>query len=416
MANLKHSSLTLAVLVATSSFTTQVYASGFQVSEHSATGLGRAFAGEAAIGDNASVVARNPAGMTLIDRAQFSGAISVIDPEIDLTDYQYGQKSKDIAPTAIVPAGYYVSPINERWSWGIGLFSTYGVTTDYPTSIAAGQNAGYSSLVTINLNPSLAFKVNEHLSLGAGFNIMYSSAELERRAGALGGLFGGDSNDRLLKIKGDDFGYGWNAGALFELDNNNRWGVAYRSSVAIDFDGDLYDYYNTAGTNSGGSKQDGRLKLNMPDILEISGFHQLNPQWALHYSYLWTNWSRFTQILATDDNCSGGVCLQKKESYHDSNRYAIGATYTYNPDWTFRAGFAYDEQAGKPTISIPDTDRYWYSAGLTYNWSEDLSIDAAFTYIDSDEQNFKEEGILVSGPYKSKGPAYVTALQMNYSF
>ncbi|MGB2079706.1 MAG: porin, partial [Vibrio sp.] len=411
---------TLAVLIATSALSTQVYASGFQVGEHSATGLGRAFAGEAAIADNAAVLSRNPAGMTRIKKPQVSGALTYVNPEIDLTDYQYNQKANDIAPTQFVPASYYVAPINDQWTWGLGLFSTYGFATDYPTSMAAGQNAGYSSIETVTFNPSIAYRLNDHLSFGAGFDLVYAKAELERRAGILGAISPAlDPSSRLIKLRGEDFGYGWNVGALYEVNENHRFGVAYRSSIHLDFDdGKVYDYAGTAGL--GGGKHDANLKLNLPDVLEVSGFHQVSDQWAVHYSYMWTNWSRFTQILATDDDCvsaSGeGICLQKKENYHDSNRWSIGATYDYNQDWTFRAGFAYDEQAGEPTISIPDSDRYWYSVGSTYNWSENLSFDTAFTYIDSDEQRFEEKGSFVNGPYKSKGPAYLVAAQVNYTF
>ncbi len=102
-----------------------VFAAGFQANEHSASGLGRAFSGEGAVADNASVLARNPAAMTLFDTAQFSGAISVVDPQVDVTQTSpINQTSKDVAPTQLVPGAYYISPINDNWAWGLVCLPT----------------------------------------------------------------------------------------------------------------------------------------------------------------------------------------------------------------------------------------------------------------------------------------------------
>ena len=148
--NMKHySTLSLCILMAT-----QAHSAGFQVAEHSASGLGRAFSGEAAVADNAAVLARNPSAMTLFDRAQFSGALTVIDPEVDVWDRTNGESAKDVAPVQFVPAAYYISPVNEKWAWGIGMFTTYGVATDYPDNIQAGDLAGDTSLISVNLNPT----------------------------------------------------------------------------------------------------------------------------------------------------------------------------------------------------------------------------------------------------------------------
>lgn len=176
MKTIQRSLVSLSVLFACNSL-----AAGFQVAEHSASGLGRAFSGEGAVADNASVLARNPAAMTLFDTAQFSGAVSIVDPEVNVTqtkinDSDFNQKSSDVAPLQIVPAAYYISPINEKWAWGIGMFTTYGVATDYPDDIYAGDLAGDTSLVSVNLNPNIAYRVNESLSLGAGINLVYAEA------------------------------------------------------------------------------------------------------------------------------------------------------------------------------------------------------------------------------------------------
>ncbi|MDP5252997.1 MULTISPECIES: outer membrane protein transport protein [unclassified Vibrio] len=391
---------------------TQAFAAGFQVNEHSASGLGRAFSGEGAVADNASVIARNPAAMTLFDSAEFSGALSYIDPEIDVTNKTNGQESKDVAPSQIVPAAYYLSPINEQWAWGIGLFTYYGVATDYPDDTTAGTNAGDTSLVSVNLNPSLAYRIDEQWSVGAGLNLVYAKAELNRTYGDIGASVGASASDNFVSMEGSTWGYGWNVGAMYEYNEHNRFAATYRSKVDLEFDG---DYSNSLF----GVDTEAELDVPLPAIFELSAYHRLNESWAIHYGWQWTEWSDFTDLTASSDNCTfnAGTCFNKDESYEDNNRYSIGATYFLNPNWILRAGFAYDEQAGKSTLSIPDTDRYWYSAGFTYIHNPKWSVDVGMTLIDTKDIEFDETSSSgVTYDYSSEGITYIGAVQVNYKF
>ncbi|CCN50073.1 putative Toluene_X, Outer membrane protein transport protein or FadL, Long-chain fatty acid transport protein [Vibrio nigripulchritudo MADA3029] len=413
---IKHCSLlTISIL-----FACNVNAAGFQVAEHSASGLGRAFSGEAAVADNASVLARNPAAMTLFDTAQFSGALSIVDPEVDVNDVTNNQYSKDVAPMQFVPASYYISPINDKWAWGVGLFTTYGVGTDYPDSIAAGDMAGNTSLASVNLNPNIAYRVNDNFSVGAGVNLVYAIAELDRHKGSLYPFIGGSPSDKLVSMEGNTFAFGWNIGALYEINENHRFGFGYRSSVNLDFDdGKFTDHGGTRVSDSSKNPVKGQLKIELPDIVELSGFHQLNSQWAVHYSWQRTMWNKFKELRATSPDCdlNDGVCFLKKEDYSDNNRYSVGATYSLDSQWTLRAGLAFDEQAGKTTLSIPDSDRTWYSTGVTYAYSKNLTFDAGFALVKSKSGSFKEKN---AGDqeltFESSGSAYITALQVNYAF
>ncbi|MBD1558997.1 outer membrane protein transport protein [Vibrio sp. S9_S30] len=413
---IKHCSLlTISVL-----FACNVNAAGFQVAEHSASGLGRAFSGEAAVADNASVLARNPAAMTLFDKAQFSGALSIVDPEVNVKDVTNNQYSKDVAPMQFVPASYYISPIDDKWAWGVGLFTTYGVGTDYPDTIAAGDMSGNTSLVSVNLNPNIAYRVNDKFSVGAGVNLVYAIAELDRHKGALASFLLGSPSDKLVSMEGTTFGFGWNIGALYELDENNRFGLGYRSSVNLNFDdGKFTDHAGIRVSDLTKNPVTGKLEIELPDIFELSGFHQLNDQWGVHYSWQRTMWNKFKELRATSPDCdlNSGVCFLKEESYKDNNRYSIGATYALDSEWTLRAGLALDEQAGKTTLSIPDSDRFWYSAGATYAYSDNLTFDAGFALVQSKSGTFKEiNGAKQELTFESSGSAYITAFQVNYTF
>lgn len=394
------------------------HGAGFQVAEHSASGLGRAFSGETAVADNASVIARNPSAMTLFDTAQFSGALSVIDPEVNVYDKTNNEHAKDVAPMQFVPAAYYLSPINDQWSWGIGMFTTYGVATDYPNDIQAGDLAGDTSLLSVNINPSIAYRVNENLSLGAGLNLVYAEAELTRHQGALAPLFGGNASDNLIGMTGETIAFGWNIGAMYEINQNHRFGFGYRSAVDLDFDDGKFSSYGSGIATQ--PTVTGRLQITLPSIWEISGFHQVSEQVAVHYSYQQTDWSSFTELKATSPNCNDGTagqCFYKSEKYEDNGRWSLGGTYTINAQWTARIGFAFDEQAGEATLSIPDSDRYWYSAGASYHYSDALSFDAGFALVKSKSGSFKETNKLGSDlEFDSEGTAYISAIQMNYAF
>ncbi|HHQ4747287.1 outer membrane protein transport protein [Aeromonas sp. 604176] len=410
--------------------TGQVHAAAFQLNEHSASGLGRAYAGEAAIADNASVLARNPAAMTTFDKMAVSVSGTYIKPDVDVDGAVYAGANKmapasesGIAPAAFVPASYFIQPLNDQWAWGIGIFSNYGLSTEYSKTFPAGAGAGDTELMTFNINPNIAYRVNEHFSVGAGINAVYGAAELNRYAGLLGPLNppsqGGPlpTDTRLAHLKGDTWGFGWNVGTLYEVNENHRFALTYRSQVDMSFDGDFQ------GLTSGNRTVDGNLKLDLPAQAEFAGYHRLNQQFAVHYSVNWTDWSAFQELKATSSQCAGGVCLQKDEKFKDSTRYSIGGTWYINPAWEARMGFAYDNtpiEADYRSLSIPDSDRIWYSAGATYHINTDMSVDFGMAYLDGKEVDVNEGLRSHSDSLRWKGTshgnAFLASAQFNMKF
>ena len=391
----------------------QVHAAGFQVSEHSASGLGRAFAGEAAIGDNAASLARNPALMATFDKAQLSVVGSYVDPDISVKGSSAMFDATDVAPAQAVPAMYYIQPINDQWAAGLAIYSNYGTGTEYADDYMAGAAAGTTHIMSVNFNPNISYRINEQLSLGAGVSFVYATAELERNAGALGAIISAPADTQIAKMEGDGYGFGWNVGALYEVNENNRFGISYKSKVKTELEGEF------TGLTSNG-EVDGTLDLNLPSILEVSGYHKLTEQFAVSYSWQYSTWSDFGDIVAESPDCAGGVCLEKKEDYSNSSRYSIGGEYYLSEVITLRAGYAFDEQAGEATLSIPDTDRSWYTAGLTYKATPALSFDFAAALIAGKEITFEEElqegNHATNQTFTSSGDAYIYSAQMNYSF
>ena len=408
---------------------TQTFAAAFQLNEHSASGLGRAYAGEAAIADNAAVLSRNPAAMITFDKMALSVSGTYIKPDVDVAGDIYAGPTKlapssesDIAPDAFVPATYFIQPLNDQWAWGIGLFSNYGLSTEYSKTFAAGAGAGDTELLTFNINPNIAYRINSSFSVGAGINAVYAAAELNRYAGALSAAIpGANSDTRLAHLKGDTWGFGWNVGTLYEINDNNRLALTYRSQVDLSFDGDFQ------GATSGNRVVDGNLKLDLPAQAEFAGYHRLNQQFAVHYSVNWTDWSAFQELKATSSGCNmpgqPGVCLNKPEKFKDSTRYSLGGTWYVNPSWEARIGFAYDNTPIEPeyrSLSIPDSDRVWYSAGATYHIDKDMSVDFGMAYLDGKEVDVNEglrshdDGLRWKGT--SHGNAFLASAQFNMKF
>jgi len=432
-----------ALAVAVAIVSTSAWSAGFQLNEFSSSGLGRAYSGEGAIADDAGNASRNPALIMMFDRPTFSAGTIFVDPGVDISGRSptgASLKADNIAPTAWVPNLHFVAPINDQFGWGASVTSNYGLATEFNNNYAAGAYGGKTDLETLNLNLSGAYRLDNHWSFGVGFDAVYAKAKIERYAGDLGKVVAGSgalppipglaqqvagipADTQIAYLKGDEWGFGWNAGILYEIDKNNRYGLTYRSEVKIDFDGDykssLPSAYNqilgsfglpmgTDGRTTGGS-----LSLHLPEMWELSGYNKVAPQWAVHYSLTYTSWSQFQELKATNSN--GDTLFYKDESFRDAYRIALGTTYYMDDNWTFRTGIAFDDSpvpADKRSISIPDQDRFWLSAGATYAFNKDASIDAGISYMHGQKVNFKE------GPYEfsSEGKAWLYGMNFNYAF
>ena len=366
-------------------------AAGFQSTTHSAAGVGRANAGEAVIADNASVLGRNPAAMTRFDRPAVSGGLNLVMPMTEVTDASangLGQSvampDEDLNSVRPSPHFYLIQPLSDRFAVGTAVYSNFATGTEFSTSFnksgalqgapipaLGGLVGGKTEVTTVNLNVSAAYEVIKGLSLGLGLDVLYGSGTFERPAY----VFGNDTGAGL-NFEGDGWSFGWDAGLMYEINEGNRFGLSYHSGMAFTAEGD----------GSAGGETFDETKLNLPARAEFSGFHQVARDWALHYSLQWIGWSAFDQIEFGD--------LVKEYNWENTLRYAVGTTYTISPAWTWRAGLAYDESPVKAeyrTVSIPDSNRIWYSTGATWTAaSQHSSVDIAFTYIQGEQLDVSE--------------------------
>lgn len=429
-------------------------AAAFQLAEVSTSGLGRAYAGEAAIADNASVVATNPALMSLFKTAQFSTGGVYVDSRINMNGdvdasiesimnmTKYGSASqRNVVPGAFVPNLYFVAPVNDKFALGAGMNVNFGLKSEYDDSYDAGVFGGKTDLSAINLNLSGAYRVTEGLSLGLGVNAVYASAQVERNAGLIadtvqdkkiqGALKTVDSQTKIPDILTSKdksvvslqdraaWGFGWNAGVMYQFNEANRIGLAYHSKVDIDFADRTATSLGAKDIEAGKTG----ITLTLPDYLELSGFHQLTDKLAVHYSYKYTHWSRLTKLNASYEN--GKKAFEKELQYSNNSRVALGASYNLAEKLTLRAGIAYDQAASRHqrSAAIPDTDRTWYSLGATYKFTPNLSVDLGYAYLKGKKVHFKEVNktgktavLNTTANYTSQAHANLYGLNLNYSF
>ncbi len=397
----------------------QVRGAGFAIIEQSVSGLGNAFAGGAASAEDATTIFFNPAGMTRIDHAEAILGIHWIIPSAEFNNEGSthvlqpvtgvplaGGNGGDGGVNVLVPNIYYVRPLGKGLTFGLGINAPFGLATEYDSNWVGRYHAIKSDLVSINVNPSLAYKVNNHLSLGAGFSIQYLEAELTNAidfgtldaigaftplgipAGALGLIPQG--SDGFVKLEGDSIGFGFNLGLLYEFTENTRLGIAYRSRVYQDVEGDADFSGVPAGLAAAPLFKDtgAEAQITLPDTASISLYHRFNPQWAVMADITWTDWDVMKELRFKFDNPfqSDGVTTL---NWKDAFRYSLGVTFNPNERLAVRGGIAYDEtpipDPEHRTPRIPGEDRLWLSFGLGYRISDSFSVDLGYAHLFVDD-------------------------------
>jgi long-chain fatty acid transport protein len=380
-------------------------AAGFQLFEQSGSGLGNAFAGGAAVAEDASTIFFNPAGLTRIPGRQLVIAGHALNIEAEFENEGStlgfapiplaGGNGGDAGAIEFVPNVYYAMDLASNLKFGVGVNAPFGLRTHYDAGWVGRYHALSSTLRTVNVNPSLAYKVNDFLSIGAGVDALYAVARLSNAVdfGLLAlGPAASQRFDGRAEVEGDDWGYGYNFGVLFTLTPDTRIGVAYRSKISVELDGDA-DFSVPAllapGFAALGVFRDtsASARADLPDFASASVFHQLTSAWGIMADVTWTNWSRFDELRVEFGNPVQPDAVTV-ENWDDSYRFAIGAVYQHNAAWKFRTGIAYDETPVPDrfrTPRIPDEDRLWLSFGAQYRIRPNASLDFAYTHIFVDD-------------------------------
>jgi len=400
-------------------------ASGFALRENSAVGTGEAYAGAVSGNYDLSTIYNNPAGMTAFTGIQQGGSATLIDPSGHLSNVQghnvYGASltdSDDRDPTQakVIPAAYLLWAPNQDWRFGLALTVPFGLITSYSGTEAVRYQAMQSEIESLDINPNVAYKANDWISLGAGVTVEKVKAKLTN-ALDIGGIVGSELDtifhtttngpalsqtaDGRSDVVGTSWGVGYDLGIqLTPWGPDTTIGLSYRSGVhqklngRADFTvpGSLATLVATSGelTNTNVTSD-----LSLPGNYWVGITHHFTPAFAVDASYQYTTWSSFKTLEIEFDNPKQPPVIDP-ENYRDSSFVALGANYQWNDRLTVRAGTAFDQtpvQDRYRDFRLPDGNRYWISTGATYQLTQNIAISGAYAHLFIDSANVKQTDV-----------------------
>ncbi|GIK88407.1 MAG: OmpP1/FadL family transporter [Burkholderiales bacterium] len=433
----RHKPLALALSgIAAALVSMHAQGAAFALQENSASGLGNAYAGGAASAEDASTVWFNPAGMTRLKQREAVLALHLIKPSTEFNDggslpafnQPLGGGGGDAGGLEFVPNTYIVVPINNQFTFGVGLNAPFGLTTEYDDGWAGRYLALKSAVKTINVQPSIAWQATPQLSLGLGVNFQWVDAKLSSnvnysaalaqaaQTAAAGGQIPANlvptiiaatpGLDSKVTVKGDDTAWGWNVGMIYEPQPGTRFGAHYRSEIQYGVGGDV-DFDNPAlptlppalapvvgalATAVNAQLYDGSVRsdIDLPAIANVSFFHRLTPQWDVMGDVQWTGWSSLPELrfVRTSGPAADSTLSVTPYNWDDTWRFSVGANYHMDSRWTFKGGLAWDESPIPEefrTPRLPDENRLWLSGGAQFRYAPNMVFDVGLTYIFIDD-------------------------------
>lgn len=429
------------------SATSVAQAGSFGLIEQSSSTQGAAHAGAAALAEDASTIYFNPAGMTRLSGTQIVVGGHIIEAQADFTDKGStgvtGPNSKT-DQTGFVPNFYVSSEMDGGVFVGVGVNVPFGLATEYDENWIGRYHAVRSEIKSVNINPSIAWKPTDRVSVGFGLSIQYLELDLVTRlnTGALCfGLHptndptcgaGTPRPDSKIEQSGSSTEIGWNAGVLIELNDSSRLGVAYRSAIKHDVAGSTTYTLDPAlkavadgATAATGFNilQSGSLAATaeLPDSFSLSYVLDVSKEWTVLADWTWVGWNSLDTVTIREKGGVPGREPQLELAYQNTNRYSVGVNYHANESLVYRAGVALDEtpirSAETTSARIPGNDRTWLSVGAGYAPSASWSFDVAYSHLflsDTDIDNANSTGQVLKGTYDSS--VDILSAQANFNF
>lgn len=414
---------------------TTASAAGFQLTEQSVAGMGRAHAGAGIVGDDVSAIHFNPAGMTLLHGLQTTVAGTYVSLDIDYKGLNGARENGRDKPASI-PAAFLSYQVNDSLWLGLAITSPYGMRIRYGSDWSENQRGISGSVTTVDINPNIAWKVNDYISIGGGVSALWTHSKIKsglpaKQTQALPAALGGGSLDIPLggqfEYKGSDWMFTYNLGLMVSPTEDLRFGVSYRSSAHVTARGDYYIRGNAVMNGEG----DGKGRLQTPETVYISATWKPIQKLRLSGLARWANWKKFENMRFSMDNLSNlhatqgamdlaqsfppalaqgaiGAIQSKLGNVNIENNwkaawlFSLGADLDVTDQWTIRGGVALEtdpiKQQNLRTALIPDTKRLWLTCGLSWKPTPKWQVDMAYGHIrgighrnlyESDKSNVK---------------------------
>lgn len=420
------------------------HAAGFQLTEQSALGLGRSYAGIGVDGTDLSGVYFNPASMTLHKGTAIQAGLVGIGMNLDYADHagdQYDQNGRK--GRGYIPHGYIVHQINDKTWFGLSMTVPFGMSTEFDKNWIHADYGTDSEILSVDINPNFAFKLSEKISIGGGVSFQYVDASLGMGANAFSHNGSHVYSPGFLRseVEADNYAWGWNIGVMFTPVENVRIGLSYRSSIEHNARGNITitsNKFNPVGGMINGTYSS-LTTVEAPAWAMLSAAWDVNKDISLYATLRWADWSSFKTVttsapgleaiigkLEQNPDAAELVAGMKLMSnipnyWKDTYLMTIGGDWRVSDFWTLRGGIGYEtspiDQKELRTAIIPDADRLWLSIGSSFHWSKNFQTDVAFTHLRGVHERslYDRETGEDFGKFR-KLDAYLVGVQAQYRF
>lgn len=348
-------------------------AAGYSSDLYSASALGNVYSGAVNGAHDISNIFHNPAlGVKFKREMVISASYINLDIDNDNASGAFsggaqvtGSDEGDAGVDGIIPSFYITSPINDKTSINLSVNVPFGLATKYDKEWVGRYRAIESEIMNLNINPSISYKVNDKLALGAGLQIGYLKTSLTQ-------MFYTGGNDAFAKMHGSDFGYGYNLGLNYKIKENLNFGLAYRSKIDYKITGnaDVKDFALSSNFNA---------KTTTPESVTFGLAYNPKERIELLYDSTWMRWSRLKKLSAIADNSA--LNNQINFNFRDSWIHSLGLNYQLNEEIKLRTGFAYEKDAVNNSAReprIPTGNRIWAAFGLNYKILDNSFVDLSY--------------------------------------
>lgn len=380
--------------------TASLSAAGIAIIEQSVSGFKTGYAGAVTSLDEPSTIFFNPAGLSRVKGTQFTIGAHILNPTGNFIDegstinnspllLKTTEQDRDVAETLYIPNVFASYQVNNKTTLGLGVFSPFGLGIEHKPGWIGRYHGTKNEMLTININPSIAYKASDCLTFGVGLTAQYEKAELGSDIDFGGiakknlNISGYQLDDGSVKITGDGWAYGFNVGLLYEMSPCARWGVSYRSSLASALKGRATFNRSPSGdtlmqTLGVFKDTDVETEITLPETLIFGFYNRFAPEYAIMFDGQYTNWNRFKELRVQFDNP-----IQPDEvismNWKGKMRYAGGFHYYPNNCLTIGVGGGVDHSPVNDenrSARIPDSSRKFWTTGLSYNLGKCFVLDA----------------------------------------
>lgn len=397
------------------------FSAGFSLLEQSTIGMGRSLAGMTAETDEPSSLFFNPSSVGFFDHPALTGGIHFLTGDVRIKDRgstAVGEGSGDLEGWALIPNFSFVYPFENGFSINFTSSATSGARTIYPWDWRGRYAAVDTDVAVMEFQPSISYQINEDIAIGAGLILQYAQMSIDQALPTPSPLL--PAVDTRMHLEGDTWAYGYSLGITWKPLKKTTLGLAYRSQMSYDIDMSAKFRSGTAPNATVYSNimgKDANCNLTFPQVVNFGIVQQLNDDWRIMADLSWTDWSVMKEMKM---KFRTGVQSSEEMKWHDSWRIAVGTDYKLTDKWTLNFGGAIDEAAAQKyyhkTVKLPDCTRYWLSAGVSYQMTENVRVDFSWMHLFYKSSRLHQE--VPNGVLEGKVVGYsdLASLGLRYDF